>query len=72
MLEYQAVAVAGDLGVAKDANQMVLGSNGSSHQGMGMRRDLELEVDRLKIRMSFVSSNVIYMSLFVHQYQNIE
>ena len=33
MLEYQAVAIAGDLGVAKDANQMVLGANGGSHPG---------------------------------------
>ena len=33
MLEYQAVAIAGDLGVAKDANQMVLGANRGSHPG---------------------------------------
>ena len=31
MLEYQVVGIAGDLGVAKDANQMVMGSNGGSH-----------------------------------------
>ena len=33
MLEYQAVTVTGDLGVAKDANQMDLGSNGGSPPG---------------------------------------
>ena len=51
MLEYQAVGIAGDLGVAKDASQMVLGSNDrGSHacQGIGGRINLEFEVDRLK------------------------
>ena len=34
MFEYLAVAIAGDLGVARDANQMVLGSSGGSHSGI--------------------------------------
>ena len=41
MLEYQAVGIAGDLGVAEDANQMVLGSNDrGSHpcQGIGQNK----------------------------------